>query len=260
MSAFDAFAKRVSLERPALAVVLGSGLAGVTAGFEPLASVAYGDVPGLVAPGVPGHAGRLTLDRASGRAVLVFHGRFHFYEGHPASLIERPTRLARELGARVLLKTNAAGGVSPSLHVGDLMAITRHVWWRDPAGVLASLDEPSPYDAGLLSQLHEVARESGVSLAEGVYAAMLGPTYETPAEVRAVRAMGADSVGMSTAWGARVGASLGMRVAAVSCITNAAASAEGATQDHADVVAVGRSAAERLGRLVAGLASRVGER
>jgi purine-nucleoside phosphorylase len=245
----------VELERscreapPDLALVLGSGLGPVAARVAPVATVPYAGVPGMLPSLVPGHRGALTLGTWAGRRVLLFEGRMHFYEGHPWEVVVRKVEVAARLGARALLLTNASGGIREDLGPGTLMLVRDQMecnfphWWRAVA-------QPSPYDPAIGSVLARAAETVGISLPAGVYAAVTGPNYETPAEVRALRFWGADAVGMSTTREARRGAELGLVVAAISCVANRAAGLGAEALSHQDVLAVVAATAERLGGLL----------
>lgn len=250
MTPFAAFAANVRDHAPRVAVVLGSGLGAVPHRFEEVASVPFADVPGLAAPSVHGHSGRVSLGRCGGRPLLVYRGRLHFYEGHPWERVAGPVRLAADLGVKALLLTNAAGGIHDRLGPGDLMALRGQLFLQWPDG-WKNLDRPCPYSPLLVELLQQIERERGRELMAGVYAAVTGPCYETPAEIRALRAMGADAVGMSTAFEAEVAANFfGLEVAAVSCITNKAAGLTGGPLDHAEVLANAARPAERLSDLL----------
>ncbi|QJW93986.1 purine-nucleoside phosphorylase [Frigoriglobus tundricola] len=258
MPAFATFARARRSLGPRTAVVLGSGLGGATAAFAERASVDFRNVPGLVLPSVQGHGGRLAVGTWAGVPALLFLGRLHFYEGLPWSVITGTVRVAAKLGATRIVLTNAAGGIHPALAPGGLMAIREHIKllqpnsWRE----LASSGGPSgPYSRRLLELMQAHEARAGCELLAGVYAALTGPSYETPAEIRALAACGADAVGMSTAIEAEEAARLGLEVAAISCITNKAAGLSAAPLDHAEVLAnaqlsVGRMG-ELLGRLIA---------
>jgi purine-nucleoside phosphorylase len=194
----------------------------------------------------------LTLGDWGRRRVLVFEGRLHYYEGHSWEAVVQPIRLAHALGARILLATNAAGGIHPELFPGDLMLIRDHILWNEPRpwlhpgpGALGQ-PRPSPYSPRLLQCWNECGRQLGLSLLEGVYASLTGPCYETPAEIRALRAWGADAVGMSTAREVETAVGLGMECAALSCITNKAAGMAAGPLDHTEVLC---NAAAQTGRL-----------
>lgn len=253
MTPFAEFARLAKSLAPRTAVVLGSGLAGATAPFVERASIAFGDIPGLVPPSVHGHGGRLAVGAWDGVPALLFLGRLHFYEGHPLDVITGTVRTASALGATRVVLTNAAGGIHPSLEPGELMAIRGHLKLLAPGAwkALASgTAEPQPYSPRLLDVLQAHERGAGRELLAGVYAALTGPSYETPAEIRALRACGADAVGMSTALEAEAAAGLGLEVAAISCVTNRAAGLSDASLDHAEVLTNAKLAAARMGELL----------
>jgi purine-nucleoside phosphorylase len=249
MSAFDDLAYNCRRAPPEVAVVLGSGLGPLAERVTPEVVVPFAEVPGLPAAAVLGHRGVFTLGAWAGRHVLLIEGRLHFYEGHPWEAVTRPVVSAAGLGARVVVLTNAAGGLADGLGPGRLMAITSQMewncpnFWRRPA-------PPSPYAPGLLAALRRAAAACGEGLAEGVYAAVTGPCYETPAEVRALRAHGADAVGMSTTREALAAAAAGLHVAGVSLITNKAAGLGAAPPSHEEVLATARATAARLADLL----------
>jgi purine-nucleoside phosphorylase len=254
-SDFDALADACHATPPEVALVLGSGMGAVARRVRPERTAPFASVPGLPAASVHGHKGCLRLGEWAGRRVLLFEGRLHFYEGHRWEVVVRPIRLAAELGARVALLTNAAGGIRDDLGPGSLLAIrdhlewTRPFWWRHPGPGGLGPARPSPYAAALLEALGRAARATGVELTQGVYAAVTGPCYETPAEVRALRAWGADAVGMSTAREVQAGAEIGLASAAVSCITNRAAGLSGGPLNHEEVLATAAAQSERLADL-----------
>jgi purine-nucleoside phosphorylase len=221
---------------PVLACVLGSGLTECMIDFACTVRVAYAEVPGLVAPTVQGHAGEVQYGLWAGQPALVFAGRLHYYEGHPWDRVTASIRLAAELGSRVLLLTNAAGGIRADLTPGRLMAIRQHLCWNQPYFWRIPENNPSPYAPELLEQACRVAEQVGLPWATGVYASLTGPCYETPAEIRALRANGADAVGMSTAKEIEAGAALGLRCMAFSLITNCAAGLSDGPLSHAEVL------------------------
>ncbi len=232
------------IEEPVLAIVLGSGLGGLAARLENPAAIAFGDVPGFSAATVAGHAGRLIVGRLAGRPVVALAGRFHMYEGHAAAQAGFPVRVLHALGARTLFVSNAAGGINAAFTPGDLMIVTDHLnlMFRNPlvgtvvAGDLRFPDMSEPYDRALASLLREIGTSIGITMREGVYCGLLGPTYETPAEVRMLRVLGADAVGMSTVPEVVVARAMGMRVAGVSCITNLASGVSPTPLSHAEVI------------------------
>jgi purine-nucleoside phosphorylase len=253
---FAAFAEAARAARPDAALVLGSGLGPVAQRLRGRYAVPFADVPGLPAASIAGHAGRLTLGDWAGRPVLVFEGRVHFYEGHPWDTVTAPVRAAALLGARVLLLTNAAGGIRDDLAPGSLMAIRDHVeWvspycWRLPGPGALGAPRPSPYAPRMLGLLDEAATAAGIALAQGVYAMVTGPCYETPAEIRALRTWGADAIGMSTAREVEAGRGAGLECAAVSCVTNRAAGLGGGPLSHEEVLTTAAAQSERLAALL----------
>jgi purine-nucleoside phosphorylase len=253
---FAAFAAAARAAGPAAALVLGSGMGAAARRLSDACAVPFAEVPGMPAAGVVGHAGRLTLGEWAGRRVLVFEGRAHFYEGHPWSAVTAAAGVAASLGARVLLLTNAAGGIRADLGPGSLMAISDHIeWtrpycWRLPGPGALGPPRPSPYSPRLLGLLSEAADAAGVALARGVYAMVTGPCYETPAEIRALRAWRADAVGMSTAREVQAGCDAGLECAAVSCITNRAAGLGDGPLSHEEVLTTAAAQGERLGELL----------
>jgi len=252
MPGFAAFAAAARGLAPRAAVVLGSGLGGVVAAFREHATVPFGDVPGLVPPTVSGHGGRLAVGVWGAVPALVFFGRLHFYEGHPWDVVCGPARVAAELGVRAFIQTNAVGGIRPALGPGCLIAVARHLTLVGPAAWRKPVPA-APYSPRLLDVLTTFDPELPV----GTYAALTGPTYETPAEIRALEVMGADVVGMSTAREAEAATMLGLEAAAVSCVTNHAAGIGGAPLDHAEVVRNARLAADRLAALLGAVVAAV---
>lgn len=226
---FQDFTECVRAAAPESALVLGSGLGGATDHLRVLASIAYADIPGLVPPTVAGHRGRLDLCESVSGYALVAHGRVHFYEGHSIDRVTRLINLFAEFGAKRLLLTNAAGGLNPSLEPGDLMVIDRH--WKLLNGEdWKRLGEPTRcYSAAGLDTFRRLSARFGG------YAALTGPCYETPAEIRALAACGVDAVGMSTAVEAEAAVELGLDVLAISCITNKAAGITANPLSHAEV-------------------------
>jgi purine-nucleoside phosphorylase len=246
--------------RPDVAVVLGSGFGALAKELRDAAALDFQDIPGFTGSSVTGHAGRLVCGTLQGRCILVYSGRFHHYEGHPPELVALPVRLAGKLGIEMLLLTNAAGGIRGTFRPGEVMLIRDHInmMWRSPLagrameGELRFPDCSEPYDPVMCEALRQSARAIGVSLHEGVYAAVLGPSYETPAEIRMLQRLGADAVGMSTVPEVLTAAARRMRVAAVSCITNRAAGLSDRPLSHADVLAAAGRASGTLLRLLRG--------
>lgn len=245
---------------PELVVVLGSGLGALAASPEAKAglSIPFTDLPGFPAPTVAGHGGKLVFCEFEGRRVALQAGRFHFYEGHPMSLVVAPMRLYGRLGTKAVLLTNAAGALNPAFGVGDLMALTDHINLFGSNPLIGPNVEPGPrfpdmtavYDPAFRQQLQASARQLGQTLREGVYLGLTGPSYETPAEIRAFRTMGADAVGMSTVPEAIVARHEGMRVAGISCLCNMAAGILPQALTHQEVLEAGAAAAGRFEALI----------
>ena len=243
---------------PACAIVLGSGWSRAFDAAERDTLAFYADIPCLGVPGAEGHAGQVAAVDVAGRRTLVFFGRRHVYEGLGWEPVVFPAYAALKLGAAVLLLTNSAGGIRADLQPGDLMLITDHINamgdnpLRGPhkQGLGPRFPDLSVvYDRDLRQQMTQAARRSGISLRQGVYLGTGGPTYETPAEIRAFRAWGADAVGMSTVPEAITGHAAGLRVAGLSCISNRAASPDSALS-HTDVVATAERALPRMKAVV----------
>ncbi len=245
-------------QTPVCGIVLGSGLGGLANHIERATRIPFSQVPGFPTATVAGHAGQLVLGTLAGRPVVLMAGRFHMYEGHDASLAAFPVRVMHALGAPVYVASNAAGGVRRTFRPGDLMVIADHLnlMFRNPLiGAVETGDErfpdmSDPYDPALQHLLHTAARTVGVTLQVGVYCGLLGPTYETPAEVRMLERLGADAVGMSTVPEVLVARAIGMRVAAVSCITNKAAGLSLEPLNHAEVMETGKAVAADFEALI----------
>jgi purine-nucleoside phosphorylase len=255
-SPFSSFTEAVRTVKPQLAMVLGSGMSFVAQRVARQQTVAFADIPGMAATTVAGHSGCLTLGNWAGRPVLLFEGRLHFYEGHSWQSVTVPVQIVASLGVRMLLLTNAAGGIHHSLNAGSLMAIQDHIeWarpycWRHPGPGGLGENRPSPYSDRLLVLLKRAAEETGTDLAQGIYAQVTGPSYETPAEIRALKAWGADAVGMSTAREIQAGCDLGLECIALSCITNKAAGLSAGPLDHQEVLQTAAAQSQRLGNLL----------
>ena len=245
---------------PELAIVLGSGLGALAESATAQAgwSLPFTDLPGFPAPTVAGHGGRLVFCEFEGRKVVLQAGRFHFYEGHPMPLVVAPMRLYGRLGVKAVLLTNAAGALNPAFSVGELMVLSDHINFFGTSPLIGPNVEPGPrfpdmsaiYDPSFRSHLQVCARQLGQTLREGVYLGLTGPSYETPAEIRAFRTMGADAVGMSTVPEAIVARHEGMRVAGISCLCNMAAGILPQPLTHKEVLEAGAAAASRFEALV----------
>jgi len=232
--------------RPDVAVVLGSGLGAFAAALDDVRRVPMDDVHGFVGPTVPGHAGEVVAGRLEGRCVLVLAGRVHLYEGHSAHQVCHGVRTAAALGVGTVVLTNAAGAIEPAYSVGSLVRIGDHLNLTGANPLTGPHDGPQPSFVDLTvaydRELRALAGELAPDMPEGVYAALSGPSFETPAEIRLLRAVGADLVGMSTACETIACRQLGVRVAAFSLVTNRAAGL-GEPLSHEEVTEVGQAAA-----------------
>jgi purine-nucleoside phosphorylase len=256
--------ERITVE-PRVLLVLGSGLGPLAESVQDHVIVPFEAVGGLPSVGVAGHAGRWIAGHLEGEQVLVQSGRFHFYEGHGAEVVGAPVRIAQRLGVDTVILTNAAGGIAKELDPGSIMLIDDHLDFlhRGPlagpvqAGEARFPDMSAPYDPLLQRLALEAALELGIQLTRGTYAALLGPSYETPAEIRMLERLGVQAVGMSTVPEVIVARALGVRALAFSLITNKAAGLGQGTLGHDEVVEVGRAAAGSLEALVRGVMRRL---
>jgi purine-nucleoside phosphorylase len=239
--------------------VLGSGLGGLADRLEGAVAIPFADLPGWPAATAPGHAGRLVLGRLEGVPVVALQGRFHLYEGHPTGLVVQPVLLMGRLGAQAVLLTNAAGGIEPAYRAGTLMIIRDHLNLTGVSPLLGPNDErlgprfpdlTRAWSPRLQEMLRRAAAGVGTDLAEGVYAQLLGPNYETPAEVRMLGLLGASAVGMSTVVEAIAARWAGLELAGLSLITNQAAGVTGEPLTHEEVLAAGAAAGPRMEALV----------
>lgn len=257
--------------QPRLALVLGTGLGALAEAIEHPFIIDYGDLPGFPRSAVEGHAGRLMLGKLAGVEVACMQGRAHLYEGHPAEDLALPIRALHLAGCDTLILTNAAGSLNPRFPPGSLMMLSDHINMTGVNPLMGTNDErfgerffdmSQAYDRELRRRLAVAATALGIILNEGVYMALLGPNFETPAEIRAFRTMGADAVGMSTVPECLVARHCGMRVAAISSLTNLAAGMTDEELSHEQSLAVGAVAAKDLNRLLpeflSGLSSEAG--
>jgi purine-nucleoside phosphorylase len=234
--------------RPTLAFVLGSGLQSVVDEVQVHTTISYDDLPGFPRPTVRGHAGLLFFGHIAKTPILLLSGRAHYYEGCSMSQVTFPIRVLAEYGIRDLVLTNAAGAISPRLRPGDLMLVADHINFlpenplrgEPPSGLPRFVDLTQVYDPGLARLLAEAAKSAKIRLRSGVYLAVSGPCYETPAEIRAFARLGADAVGMSTVPEAIVARQHGLSVAAISCMTNFASGRAKAPLSHAEVLDTAR--------------------
>jgi purine-nucleoside phosphorylase len=248
--------------RPTSALILGSGWGEAIRSFQRIDEMAYTEIPGLGAAGVAGHAGRLALARAGGEEVLIFQGRRHFYEGVGWEPVALPVFLCKSLGVSRILLTNAAGGIRPDLLAGDLMILEDHIQLMGASPLVGPHDafwgprfpdQTRVYDPALKDLLEQAGRDAGVAMKRGVYLAVSGPSYETPAEIRAFSRLGADAVGMSTAPEATLAHAAGLRVCAISCITNLAAGISPVPLTHEEVTAATAAVMPKMQKLLAAL-------
>jgi purine-nucleoside phosphorylase len=259
--AADAVRARLGGRKPTAAIVLGSGLGQCAERLTDAVRIPYGEIPHFPAPTVIGHSGELVAGSLQGRTVLVQSGRFHMYEGHPASLTALPVRVFARLGVGTVVLTNAAGGIRRSFGSGTVMLIADQInlSFRNalfgPAlpGEIRFPDMSDPYDAGLRAIAREVARRRKIPLAEGVYVGLLGPSYETPAEIRMLERLGADAVGMSTVLEVIAARAAGLRCLGFSAITNPAAGVTLNKLDHLEVMEVAYRIAGELAALIEGV-------
>lgn len=252
---------------PKIALILGSGLGGLADRFEERISVDYTDIPGFSPSTVAGHAGRLVWGSLGGVRAVAMQGRFHFYEGHSQRQIAYALWTMRTLGAEILVVTNAAGGLNPEFQVGDLMLIADHINFTGDNPLIG----PNPGRFGprfpdmsraYTPEFREIARKSAerleIPLKQGVYLAVSGPAYETPAEIQGFRHLGADAVGMSTVPEVIAATHAGMKVLGISCITNMAAGLGAEKLDHHEVIDVTNKVQGRFMTLVTEMVSTLG--
>ena len=244
---------------PTVGVILGSGLGDFAETLTERVVIPYGELPHFPHSSVPGHAGRLVLGKLQGASLVVMQGRVHAYEGYSGTQVSFPTRVLCSLGIKSLVVTNAAGGINTHFQVGDLMAITDHInlaGWNALTGPNDDRlgprfpDMSHAYAPALREKLEAAAKAEKVALRAGVYAMMSGPSYETPAEIRMLRTLGADAVGMSTVPEVVAAAHMGVPVAGVSCITNLAAGIGTTPLSHAEVGEVANRVRDRFAALL----------
>lgn len=249
-------AQRTGVERHDVAVVLGSGWAPAIAALgDPVATVPMAEIPGFTPPSAAGHGGQLYSMRIGEHRVLVLAGRIHAYEGHDLQHVVYPVRAAAATGVSTVVLTNAAGGLRPEYQVGEPVLISDHLnlTARSPLVGAQFVDLVDAYSP----QLRALAREIEPALAEGVYAGLPGPHYETPAEIRMLRTLGADLVGMSTVHETIAARAAGLQVLGISMVTNLAAGMTGQPLSHAEVLEAGRRSATRMGALLAAVIARL---
>lgn len=260
-AAVDAVRRR-STHRPAVAIVLGSGLGGLADEVRDATRIPYHEIPGWERSTAPGHAGELVVGSLSGKPVAVMKGRLHFYEGYGMTAVTFPIRVFREWGIDTVVLTNAAGGLNPQFEAGDLMVISDHINFFPENALRGPNDERlgtrfpdmlGTYTADLRTLAHSVDDD----LREGVYVGVPGPNFETPAELRMLRAWGADAVGMSTVPEVIVARHAGMRILAIATITDMALGDRPEHVSHEEVLAVANRAGRRVGDVVTGVIARL---
>ncbi len=258
-AAVEAIRARAAGAAPRVGLILGTGLDPLAAEIGAAVEIDYADIPGFPRPSVDGHAGRLVVGQLGGQAVACMRGRAHLYEGGPDDAMAVPVRALAALGCEMLILTNAAGGIALGMSQGDLMVIGDHINFAGRNPLVGSNDDAvgprfpdltEAYDAEIRQGLHRAAKSEGIRLHEGVYLWCLGPNFETPAEIRAFARLGADAVGMSTVPECLLARHAGLKVAAISTITNLAAGLSGEAIDHAGTLVVGGRAAGDLSRLL----------
>jgi purine-nucleoside phosphorylase len=259
LSALEAAVRARTPIEPTVGIVLGSGLGTLADELTDAVAIPFPELPGWPAATAPGHVGRLLIGWLDERPVVMLQGRLHLYEGHPPGLVVQPTLLMGRLGARVVVLTNAAGGLDPGYGPGTLMVIADHLNLTGRTPLLGpNADELGPrfpdltevYSSRLRARLHAAAAAVGVALAEGTYIGLLGPAYETPAEVRMLRGLGGDAVGMSTVLEAIACRWAGIEVAGVSLVTNPGAGYSDSPLAHDEVLAAGAEAGPRLASVI----------
>lgn len=258
---------RTSL-KPEVALVLGSGLGGFADEFAEAVAIPYGEIPGFATSTAEGHAGRLVVGRVGLVPVIAMQGRVHYYEGYTLEEVTFPIRVFKLLGIKRLILTNAAGGIDIELNQGALMVISDHLNLMGVNPLRGPNDErfgprfpdmSEAYSRNLQQQAVEVARTLGIEIRRGIYAALAGPSYETPAEIHMFRACGADAVGMSTVPETIVARQMGIEVLGISCITNMAAGISDEPINHAEVMETGRRVRDTFTKLLRGVISQLAD-
>jgi len=262
LQAIDIIRKEWGDIRPSVCLVCGSGWGEIVQGLSPASSISYEKLPEIGATTVDGHQGRLWLAKPGNQEVLIFQGRRHFYEGVGWSPVIFPSLLAHQLGVRRILLTNAAGGIREDLHPGDLMVLSDHLNFMGSNPLIGEVphpdiprfqDQTEVYDKELRETILQVGKETGQDLKMGTYLALSGPAFETPAEISAFSKLGADAVGMSTVPEAMVANALGLKVGAISCISNLAAGKSAHPLSHEEVAETATTALPKMTKLLANL-------
>lgn len=260
-AAVKALSQSIS-SKPKVGLVLGSGLGAFADSLQDRVAISYSDIPHMPSSHVIGHAGNLVFGTSGGTSVVAMQGRVHLYEGHDPNTVVFGTRLMRALGVDVIIMTNAAGGIGDGMSPGDLILIEDHINLTGRNCLVGPNDDTlgprfpdmsAAYDRELMDLAEKVAVAQGLALGRGVYAGLLGPTYETPAEVRMLKTLGAHAVGMSTVLEVIAARHMGARVLGISCITNLAAGLGHETLNHAEVKETAERVRESFVRLLEGI-------
>ena len=258
-------ASRVSV-LPEIGIILGSGLGVLTDAMDGATVMLYEQIPHFPVPTVSGHAGELWIGEIAGKPTVLMKGRFHLYEGHSPATVAFPIRVMKAIGVRTLVVTNAAGAINDEFRPGDLMLIRDHINFmfrnpligpNDPELGPRFPDMSEPYSASLREIARQTAAELGIRLQEGVYCGMLGPTYETPAEIRMLRALGADAVGMSTVPEVIAARHAELQVLGISCISNMAAGITAQPLSHAEVIETAERVKKTFMKLITGVVAKL---
>ncbi|MEX0798797.1 MAG: purine-nucleoside phosphorylase [Bacteriovoracaceae bacterium] len=260
--------KSVNGTKPKVGIILGSGLGIYVERVENQTVIPYNEIPGFPETSVEGHEGKLILGQAQGVDVAVFQGRFHYYEGHSLEDVVLPARILSLLGAEFLILTNASGGINETYKPGELVCVKDHINMTGQNPLIGpNMEQMGPrfpdmteaYDYELQELAQKAAAKTGLDIKRGVYAGVLGPTYETPAEIRMLRILGADLVGMSTVPEAIAANHMGLRVAGISCVTNMAAGIGGEKLRHEDVKLVAKQAMRKFSDLLNETVAEIGK-
>ncbi len=246
------FIREKTALKPEIGIILGSGLGSLADEIEGV-RIPYKDIPHFPVSKVPGHKGNLVMGELEGKKIVAMQGRCHFYEGHSLDEITYPVRVMKELGAAILLVTNAGGGINRNFRPGDLMIVTDHInlMGVNPLrGRKEFIDMTFTYNKELIELTEKIASNQEIEIKKGVYIAVPGPSYETPSEIKAFEKLGADVVGMSTVPEVIVAKSLGMRVLGISCITNMAAGILKKSLSHKEVIETTKKVEEKFKNLV----------